>query len=78
MQRGKLEDEEPFSQCCYEVFEEGLHDGTLEAETLAHVVSLADAKKQRASRPERAKQLGLYLGSTLTVQTKRHHMVTMS
>ena len=77
VQRGKLEDEELPAQSYYEAFEEGLHDGTLEAETLAHVVSLADEKKQRASRPEPAKQLGLHLDSTLTVQTKRRYMASM-
>ena len=67
VQRGKLEDEERPSECSYEAFEEGFHDGILEAKTLAYVVSLPDAKKQRASRPEPAKQQGLHLDSTLTV-----------
>ena len=71
VQRGRLEDEELLEQRYHEAFEEGLHDGTLEAETFTHVVSLADEKKQRAPRPEPEKQLELHLESTLTVQTKR-------
>ena len=76
VQRRQLEDEELSAQSCHEAFEEGFHDGTLEAMTLAHVVSLADENKQRASRPEPAKKRGLRLHSTVRVHTWRRHMAT--
>ena len=76
-QRGKIQDSELPAQSYYEAFEESLHDGTIQAETLSHVVSIAEEQKQRASRPEPPKQLGLHLDSTLTVQTKRRYMSSM-
>ena len=51
-QRGKIQDSELPAQSYYEAFEESLHDGTMQAETLSHVVSIAEEQKQRASRPE--------------------------
>ena len=73
-QRGKIQDSELPAQSYYEAFEESLHDGTIQAETLPHVVSIAEEQNQRANRPEPPKQLGLHLDSTLTVQTKRRYM----
>ena len=70
-----IRDGELPAQSYYEAFEEILPPS--KAETLALVVSLADEKKQRASRPEPAMQLGLHLDSTLAVQTKRRYMATM-
>ena len=61
VQRGKLKDEELPAQSYYKAFEDRFHDGTLTAETLAQVASLANEERQRASRPEPAKQLGLHL-----------------
>ena len=43
----------------YESFEERLHDGIVEAETLAHVVSLAGERAQIASKPEPPFQMGM-------------------
>ena len=76
-QRGKIQDNELPAQSYFEAFEESLHDGTLQAETPAHVVSIAEEQKQRAGRPEFPKQLELHLDSTLTVQTKRRDMSSM-
>ena len=53
------------------------HDGTLEAQTFAHVVSIAEEKKQRSLRPEPSKQLGLHLDSTPTVVTELRFLSTM-
>ena len=50
-QRGKIQDSELPAQSYYEAFEESLHDGTIQAETLSHVVSIAEEQKQRAGRP---------------------------
>ena len=69
-QRGKIQDNELPAQSYFAAFEESLHEGTIQAETLSHVVSIAEEPKQRAGRPEPPKQLGLHVGSTLTVQTK--------
>ena len=69
-QRGKIQDNELPAQSYYEAFEESLHDGTIQAQTLSHVVSIAEEQKQRAGRPEPPKQPGLHLDSTLTSQTK--------
>ena len=41
-QRGKIPDNELPAQSCNEAFEESLHDGTIRAETLAHVVSITE------------------------------------
>ena len=76
-QRGKIQDNELPAQSYYEAFEESLHDGTIQAETLSHVVSIAEEQKQRAGRPEHPKQLGLHLDSSLTAQTKRRYMSSM-
>ena len=76
-QRGKIQDNELPAHSYFEAFEESLHDGTVQAETLSHVVSIAEEQKQRAGRPEPPKQLGLHLDSTLTVQTKRRYMSSM-
>ena len=69
-QRGKIQDNELPAQRYYEAFEESLHDGTIQAQTLSHVVSNAEEQKQRAGRPEPPIQPGLHLDSTLTSQTK--------
>ena len=58
-QRGILQDNELTAQSYYEAFEESVHDGNQEAETLADVFRFADKTKQRANRPE-PKQLGLH------------------
>ena len=76
-QRGKIQDNELPAQRYYEAFEESLHDGTIQAQTLSHVVSIAEEQKQRAGRPELPKQPGLHLDSTLTSQTKRRYMSSM-
>ena len=76
-QRGKIQDNELPAQSYHEAFEESLHDGTIQAETLSHVVSTAEEQKQRAGRPKPPKQLGLHLDSKLTVQTKRRYMSSM-
>ena len=50
--------------------DESLHDGTMAAQTLAHVVSIDEEKKQRSLRSEPAKQLDLHLDSTPKVVMK--------
>ena len=61
----------------YESFEERLHNGVIEAETLAHVVSLEEEREQMASKPEPSTQMALHLGSTLTLQTKKRFLSRM-
>ena len=65
------------AQSYYESFEERLHNGIIEAETLAHVVSLADEREQIASKPEPPFQMGMHLDATLSLQTKKKYMSTM-
>ena len=76
-QRGRIQDNQLPAQSYFEAFEEALQDGTFQAETLSHLISIAEELKQRAGRPDPPKQLGLHLDSTLTVQTKRRYMSTM-
>ena len=59
------------AQSCYGSFEERLRNGIIEAETLAHVVSLADERKQIASKQEPPFQMGVHLDASLSVQTKK-------
>ena len=49
------------AQSYYESFEERLHNGVIESETLAHVVSLEEERKQIASKPEPSTQMGMHL-----------------
>ena len=72
-----IHDAKPPAQSYYESFEERLHNGIIEAETLAHVVSLADEREQIASKPEPPFQMGMHLDATLSLQTKKKYMSTM-
>ena len=45
------------AQSGFESFEERLHNGVIEAETLAHVVSLEEERVQIASKPELPTQM---------------------
>ena len=65
------------SQSYDESFEERLHNGVIEAETLAHVVSLEEERERMASKPEPPTQMGLHLDSTLTLQTKKRYLSRM-
>ena len=65
------------SQSYFELFEERLAEGCLQAETLAHVVSVEEQAEQEAKKPEPARQLGLHLDGALTIQTKRRYMSSM-
>ena len=65
------------AQICYESLEERLHNGVIEAETLAHVVSLEEEREQIASKPEPPTQMGMHLDSTLTMQTKNRYISRM-
>ena len=77
-QYGKhLKEEDLPVQSYYEQFEESLADGCLQAERLTHVVSAREEKNQKALKPEPARQLGLHLDSTLTIQTNRRFMSNM-
>ena len=60
------------SQSFFESFEERLHNGVIEAETLAHVVTLEEERVQIASKPELPTQMVMHLDSTLTLHTKEH------
>ena len=60
-----------------ESLEERLHNGVIEAETLAHAVSLEEEREQMASKPEPPTQMGLHLDSTLTLQTKKRYLSGM-
>ena len=51
-----MHDAKLHAQSFFESFEERLHNGVIEAETLAHVVSL-----QIASKPELPTQMEMYL-----------------
>ena len=51
-QRGRTQDNELPAQRYHEAFEESLHDGSIKAETLAHLVSTAEEEKQRPGRPD--------------------------
>ena len=77
-QYGKhLKEEDLPAQSYYEQFEESLADGCLQAERLTHVVSAREEKDQKGLKPEPARQLGLHLDSSLTIQTKRRFMSNM-
>ena len=52
-----------------EAFEDCLHDGTIEAERLDHVVSIAEERKPVASKPEPDKTMGMHLDASLTLMT---------
>ena len=45
-QRGKIQDNELPAESYFEAFKESLHDGTIQAETLSHVVSIAEEQKE--------------------------------
>ena len=61
------------AQSYFESFEERLHNGVIEAETLAHVVSLEQERVKIASKPELSTQMRMHLDSTLTLQTKKRY-----
>ena len=58
------------SQSYYESFEERLHNGVIEAETLAHVVSLEEEREQMASKPEPHHTDGITSGFNLDTANK--------
>ena len=62
------------AQSFFESFEERLHNGVTEAETLAHVVSLEEERVQIASKQELPPQMRMHLDSTLTLQTKKRYI----
>ena len=62
------------AQSNYESFEERLHNGVIEAENLAHVVSLEEERQQIASKPEPPTQMGMHLESTLRLQRKKRYI----
>ena len=64
------------AQTYVEGFEERLTDGTMIAEPLSHVISLAEEKEQKERPPEGARQMGIHLDSTLTIQTRRRFVST--
>ena len=65
------------AQRYFESFEERLHNGVIEAETLAHVASLEEERVQIASKPELPTQMVMHLASTLTLQTKKRYISRM-
>ena len=66
-----------FAQTYFEGFKERLTDGTMIAEPLSHVISLAEEKEQKERGPEGARQVGIHLDSTLTIQTRRRFVSTL-
>ena len=62
------------AQSYFEGFEERLTDGTTTAEPHSHVLSLAEEKEQKEKKPEQARQVGIHLHSTLTIQTRRRYV----
>ena len=58
-------------QLYFEAYEHKCADGPLYPETPAQFISLAEEKKQKASKPEVSSQMGLHLDNTLTIQTTR-------
>ena len=65
------------AQSYFESFEERLHNGVTEAETLAHVVSVEEERVQIASKPELSTQMGTHIVWTLTLQTKKRYISRM-
>ena len=59
------------AQSHFEAFEQRLTDGTMTAELLSHVLFVAEEKEHKEKRPDRARQVGIHLDSTLTIQTRR-------
>ena len=70
----KIHDAKLPAQTYLESFEERLHNVVIEAETLAHVVSLEEERVQIASKPKLPTQMGMHLDSTLTMQTKKRYI----
>ena len=58
------------SQSYHESFEERLHNGVIEAETLAHVVSSEEDREQMASKLEPLTQNGIISGFNLDTANK--------
>ena len=54
-----------------------MHEATLEAERLAHVVSLAEEKCQASQQLEPSRHMGIHLDSVLLVQTKKRYVLQM-
>ena len=69
----KLHDSMLPSQPYSESFQERLHCGRLEAETLAHVVFLRKEESQINMQPDQPKQLGITLDSNVTIQTRKRY-----
>ena len=63
------------AQSYFESFEERLHNGAIEAETLAHVVSLEEERVQIASKPEIPTQMQMHLGTSPVCPLIRNHYV---
>ena len=59
------------AQTYFEEFEERLAEGSLEAERLGQVVSQEEAELKRKNKPDPARQYGMHLNGTLTLQTRR-------
>ena len=72
-----IHDAKLLAESYYGSFEERRHNGVIEAETLAHVVSSEEQREQIASKPEPPTQMGMHLDSTLTLQTKRRYISRM-
>ena len=65
------------AQSYFESFEEKLSDGHLKAETLAHIVSVAEQDEQESKKAEPQRHMSLHLDGQLTIQTKRRFMSNM-
>ena len=59
-------------------FQVKIMDGHLYTGTLTHVVSLFEEDRQKAQKPEPSRQLGLNIDATLTIQTRRQYVSTLS
>ena len=59
------------AQSYFEAFEEKLSDGTLRAESLNQVVSVAEQEEQESKKAEPQRHMSLHLDGQLSIQTKR-------
>ena len=59
------------AQSCFEAFEEKLSDGNLWAESLNHVVSVAEEEEQEYKKPEPQRHMSLHLDGQLSIHQTR-------
>ena len=70
-----LQEKELPAQVYFEEFQEKLAEGMLQAEPLDQIISQAEAEDQDRKKPELARQCGIHLNVSLTIQTRRRYTV---